>query len=114
MSAPLFSSVRSGETILVGENEICKVLSFTGGFRDPEAPSLFQVANVDIGEVKHVHAAEVKEIVCRGENERLNLPAELPPSNFLSTVEKYEKKVSKKKSRGNKVKQNLETPTSYD
>jgi len=56
----------------------------------------------------------VKEIVCRGENERLNLPAELPPSNFLSTVEKYEKKVSKKKSRGNEVKQSLESPTSYD
>ena len=69
MSAPLFSSVRSGDTILVGENEICKVLSFVGGARDPLAPTLFQVANVDTGEIKHVHAAEVKEIVSTYEQE---------------------------------------------
>jgi uncharacterized Zn finger protein len=114
LSAPLFSSVRSGDTILVGESEICKVLSFTGGSRDPEAPLLLQVANVDTGEIKHVHAAEVKEIVCRWEKERLNLPAELPLSNFLPTVENYEKKVSKKKLKGNQVKQRLESPKSYD
>ena len=69
MSAPLFSSVRSGDTILIGENEICKVLSFTGGSRDPDAPSLFQVANVDTGEIKTIHAAEVKEIVSTYEQE---------------------------------------------
>ena len=69
MSAPLFSSVRSGDTILVGENEICKVLSFTGGSRDPDAPSLFKVANVDTGEIKTIHAAEVKEIVSTYEQE---------------------------------------------
>ena len=114
MSAPLFSSVWSGDTILVGEKELCKVLSFTGGSRDPEAPLIFQVANVDTGEIKHVHAAEVKEIVCRWEKERLNLPAELPLSNFLPTVENYEKKVSKKKLKGNEVKQRLESPKSYD
>ena len=60
---PLFLKVRSRDTIRVGEKKLCKVLSFTGGSRDPEAPSLFQVANVDTGEIKHVHAAEVKEIV---------------------------------------------------
>ena len=59
----LFLKVRSRDTVLVGENEICKVLSFIGGSRDPDAPSLFQVANVDTGEIKHIHAAEVKEIV---------------------------------------------------
>ena len=69
MSAPLFSSVRSGDTVLVSENEICKVLSFTGGSRNPDAPSLFQVANVDTGEIKHLHAAEVKEIVSTYEQE---------------------------------------------
>ena len=63
---PLFLKVKSRDTVQVGENEICKVLSFTGGSRDPDAPSLFQVANVDTGEIKPVHAAEVKEIVCRG------------------------------------------------
>ncbi|MFL2867334.1 MAG: DUF3104 domain-containing protein [Prochlorococcus marinus] len=66
---PLFLKVRSRDTVLVGENEICKVLSFTGGSRDPDAPSLFQVANVDTGEIKHVHAAEVKEIVSTYEEE---------------------------------------------
>ena len=79
MSAPLFSSVRSGDTILVGENEICKVLSFTGGSRDPDAPSLFQVANVDTGEIKTIHAAEVKEIVSTYEQEakkRLESPTQ--------------------------------------
>ena len=60
---PLFLKVRSRDTVLVGESEICKVLSFTGGSRDPDAPSLFQVANVDTGEIKTIHAAEVKEIV---------------------------------------------------
>ena len=60
---PLFLKVKSRDTVLVGEDEICKVLSFTGGSRDPDVPSLFQVANVDTGEIKYVHAAEVKEIV---------------------------------------------------
>ena len=60
---PLFLKVKSRDTVLVGEDEICKVLSFVGGSRDPDAPSLFQVANVDTGEIKHIHAAEVKEIV---------------------------------------------------
>ena len=66
---PQFLKVRSRDTVLVGENEICKVLSFTGGSRDPDAPSLFQVANVDTGEIKHIHAAEVKEIVSTYEQE---------------------------------------------
>ena len=60
---PLFLKVKSRDTVLVGEDEICKVLSFIGGSRDPDAPSLFQVANVDTGEINHVHAAEIKEIV---------------------------------------------------
>ena len=62
---PLFLQVKSRDTVLVGEDEICKVLSFVGGSRDPDAPSLFQVANVDTGEIKYVHAAEVKEIVSK-------------------------------------------------
>ena len=60
---PLFLKVKSRDTVLVGEDEICKVLSFVGGSRDPDAPSLFQVANVDTGEITYIHAAEVKEIV---------------------------------------------------
>ena len=61
---PLFFKVKTRETVLVGEDEICKVLSFTGGARDPGATSLFKVVNIDTGEIKHVHAAEVKGIVC--------------------------------------------------
>ena len=98
MSAPLFSSVRSGDTILVGENEICKVLSFTGGSRDPDAPSLFQVANVDTGEIKHVHAAEVKEIVSTYEQEiqkRRMAPTEGSLNNYLPTVETMRKNTEK-------------------
>ena len=66
---PLFLNVRSRDTVPVGDSEICKVLSFIGGSRDPDAPSLFQVANVDTGEIKHIHAAEVKEIVSTYEQE---------------------------------------------
>ena len=66
---PLFLKVRSRDTVLVGEDEICKVLSFIGGSRDPDAPSLFQVAKVDSGEIKTIHAAEVKEIVSTYEQE---------------------------------------------
>ena len=35
---PLFLQVKSRDTVLVGEDEICKVLSFVGGARDPLAP----------------------------------------------------------------------------
>ena len=66
---PLFLKVRSRDTVLVGDIEICKVLSFIGGSRDPDAPSLFQVASVDTGAIKHIHAAEVKEIVSTYEEE---------------------------------------------
>ena len=66
---PLFLQVKSRDTVLIGDNEICKVLSFVGGARDPLAPTLFQVANVDTGEIKFVHGEEVKEIVCSWEQE---------------------------------------------
>ena len=68
---PLFLKVRSRETVLVGKNEMCKVLSFVGGSRDPDSPSLLQVANVDTGEIKHFHTAEVKEIVCIYQQQQL-------------------------------------------
>ena len=60
---PLFLKVKSRDTVLVGDNEICKVLSFVGGARDPFAPTIFQVVNVDTGEIKFVHGEEVREIV---------------------------------------------------
>ena len=100
---PLFLQVKSRDTVLVGEDEICKVLSFVGGARDPLAPTLFQVANVDTGEIKFVHGEEVKEIVCTYEAEiqkRLESHSEGPISKFLPTVENYEKKIGKKKLSG--------------
>ena len=98
---PLFLRVKSRDTVLVGENEICKVLSFVGGARDPQAPTIFQVANIDTGEIKFVHGEEVREIVCTWEKEKLRNLAEPPLSNFLPTIENYEKKINKKKLTGN-------------
>ena len=66
---PLFLKVKSRDTVLVGESEICKVLSFVGGARDPLAPTIFQVTNVDTGEIKFVHAEEVRGIVSTYEQE---------------------------------------------
>ena len=43
----LFLKVKSLDTVLAGENEIRKVLAFTASFRDPDAPSIFQVAYAD-------------------------------------------------------------------
>ena len=57
---PIFLKVKCRDTFLVGENEICKVLAFTAGSKDPDASSLFKVANVDTGDIKPVNAAEVK------------------------------------------------------
>ena len=62
---PLFLQVKSRDTVLVGEDEICKVLSFVGGARDPLAPTLFQVANVDSGVIRWIHGEEVTEIVSK-------------------------------------------------
>tara|TARA_Y100001968_G_scaffold223606_1_gene206264 strand:+ start:57 stop:401 length:345 start_codon:yes stop_codon:yes gene_type:complete len=100
---PLFLQVKPRDTVLVGEDEICKVLSFVGGARDPLAPTIFQVANVDTGEIKFVHGEEVREIVCTYESEvqkRFGLTTEPPLSNFLPTVENYSKKIDKKKFSG--------------
>tara|TARA_B100000965_G_C19419697_1_gene681538 strand:+ start:620 stop:889 length:270 start_codon:yes stop_codon:yes gene_type:complete len=66
---PIFQKVRSRDPVHAGDNEICKVLSFTRSSRDPDSPSLFQLANVDRGEIKHIHSAEVKEIFTTYEKE---------------------------------------------
>ena len=67
MNEPEFLKVKPGDTVLVGEDEIVKVLSFVGGARDPDAPTLFQVANVDSGRIKYVHGEEVKQILSKRE-----------------------------------------------
>ena len=101
---PLFLQVKSRDTVLVGEDEICKVLSFVGGARDQFAHTFFQVANGDTGEIKFVHGEEVREIVSTYQQEvkkRIESSKEGPLSNFLPTVENYEKKIGKKKLSGN-------------
>tara|TARA_B100001250_G_C19584092_1_gene693404 strand:+ start:407 stop:625 length:219 start_codon:yes stop_codon:yes gene_type:complete len=65
---PEFLKVKPGDTVLIGENEIAKVLTFIGGSRDPDAPTLFQASNVDTGEIHWVHAEEVKGIVSARNN----------------------------------------------
>ena len=47
MSEPKFLKVKLGDAVLVGEDEIPKVLSFVVGARDPAASKPFQVANLD-------------------------------------------------------------------
>jgi len=47
MSEPKFLKVKLGDTVLVGEDEIAKVISFFEGTGDAIAPKPFQVANLD-------------------------------------------------------------------
>ena len=67
MNEPEFLKVKPGNTVFVGEDEIAKVISFVGGARDPDAPTLLQVTNVDSGEIKFIHGEEVKQILSKRE-----------------------------------------------
>ena len=64
MDRPSFFKVRPGDAVLYEKDQIGKVLTFVGGSRDPDAPSLFQIANVDSGEISWVHGEKVLEIIC--------------------------------------------------
>ncbi len=63
MDEPLFLKVRPGEAVLYEDDQIGKVLTFIVVSRDPDAPTLFQIANVDSGEIRWIHGEEVTEIV---------------------------------------------------
>ena len=65
MDDPLFLKGRPGDAVLYEKDQIGKVLAFVGGSRDPEAPSLFQIANVDSGEIRWIHGEEVTDIVSK-------------------------------------------------
>tara|TARA_B100001250_G_C19027930_1_gene456104 strand:+ start:125 stop:328 length:204 start_codon:yes stop_codon:yes gene_type:complete len=67
MNEPEFLKIKSGDTLLFGEDEIAKALSFVGGAIDPHAPTLFQLAKVDSGEIKFVDSAEMKQILSKRE-----------------------------------------------
>ncbi len=64
MEDPLFLKVEAGDAVLYEQDQIGKVLTCIGGSRDPDAPTLFQIANVDSGEIRWIHGEEVTEIVC--------------------------------------------------
>ncbi len=59
----LILKVKSRDIVLVGEDQICNLLSFFIGARDPLDTTLFKVKNLDKGEIIHIHDAEVKEIL---------------------------------------------------
>ncbi len=63
MDEPLFLQVRIGDAVLYEADQIGKVLRFLVGSPDPDAPTLFQIANVDSGEIRWIHREEVTEIV---------------------------------------------------
>ena len=65
MDTPLFLKVKSGDAVLYKGDQIGKVLTFIGGSLDPEAPSFFQIANVDSGEIRWIHGEEVIDIVSK-------------------------------------------------
>ncbi len=63
MDEPLFLKVRPWNPVLYEKDQIGKILTFVGGSRDPDAPTLFQIANVDSGENRWIHGEEVTAIV---------------------------------------------------
>ena len=63
MNEPVFLKVRPGDAVLYEVDQIGKVLTFIGGSSDPGAPTLFQIANVDSGEIRWIHGEDVAEIV---------------------------------------------------
>ena len=63
---PLFLSVKPGMTVVVTEKEswwMGDVLFMEGGARNPEVPTLFQIACVDTGTIRWVNADLVTHIV---------------------------------------------------
>ena len=65
MDEPLSLKVSPGDAVLYEADQIGKVLTFIGGLGDPETPTLFQIANLDSGEIRWVHGEEVSEIVSK-------------------------------------------------
>tara|TARA_B100000965_G_C19305564_1_gene632122 strand:- start:436 stop:687 length:252 start_codon:yes stop_codon:yes gene_type:complete len=63
MDNPLFLKVKPGDAVLYEKNQIGKILTFIGGSRDPHAPTLFQIANVDSGEIRWIHGEDVTGII---------------------------------------------------
>ena len=52
MDNPLFLKVKSDDAVLYEKGQIGKVLTFVGGSGDQGATTLFQIANLDSGEIR--------------------------------------------------------------
>jgi len=63
MDKPVFLKIRPGDAVLYEKDQIGKILTFIGGSIEPDAPTLFQIANVDSGEIRWIRGEEVTEIV---------------------------------------------------
>ena len=71
---PIFLGVTPGDTVVVFEREavvdssvsdwfMATVLFVEGSARDPRAPSLFQVADIDTGVIQFVNADQVEKVM---------------------------------------------------
>ena len=71
---PIFLGVTPGDTVVVFESEtvvdcsisdwfMASVLFVEGSARDPRAPSLFQVADIDTGTIQFVNADQVERVM---------------------------------------------------
>ncbi len=65
MDETLFLKVRPSDAVLYEADQLGKVLTFIGGSRDPGAPTIFQIANVDSGQIRWIHGEEVTEMVSK-------------------------------------------------
>ena len=63
MDEYLFLKIRTGDAVIYEEDQIGKILSFICGSGAPDERTLFQIANVDSGEIRWIHGEEVNEIV---------------------------------------------------
>ena len=63
MDEPLFLKVRTGDAVIYEADQIGKVLTFISSSGDPDSPTLFQIANVDSGEIRWIRGEEVNDIV---------------------------------------------------
>ena len=67
---PVFLSVKAGMTVICGNTDaddwwMADVIHVDGGARNPDIPTLFQVADVDDGTVRWICADLVTHIVPR-------------------------------------------------
>ena len=63
MDEPLFIKFRPREAFLYKKDQIGKILTFIGGSKDLDVPTLFQIANVASSEIRWIHEEEVIEKV---------------------------------------------------